>query len=37
MDVHDNKKKQSLDQYEGEGKGEGVKYIFFLFITLFPF
>lgn len=33
VNMHNNEKRQSLDKYEGENKGEDIRYVLFLFIT----
>lgn len=37
LNMHDNEKRQSLNMYEGEGKGEGKRDILFFFIGLLFF
>ena len=34
LDLRDNKEEEDLDKFEGENKGEGIRYVLFFFVAL---
>lgn len=33
MNIHDNEKKQNFNKYKAKNEGEGIRYIFFSFVS----